>query len=712
MNDFIEVVSVSGAVLIISLIFGFFVVGLIFAIPVIVVAVIGMIAYSYYSPNSAHNQKRAEQQQTYELYEKAKKLEPLSAEEFENFVIENFVTERVRETALELFHLENFQPPMAPPPILDGIEGGKYRDDLLEYINTAYDTRNAGAFKSDIREILVQYDRTLSDGHFFYAMKSLNADQIESLICRFYDGQNHFEKLRATLNNNLDDQRGVLPSQYNGRNCAWDYLKHTPLLNLERKVTAEEWNNRAAHTLVLGGSGSGKTTLFKFMIRQLLKEDCCIVLMDSQSQVIEELAHLKLNDEDVTWLSPENALALNPFDIDPEDQRDETVINNKISLLEFVVENLIEAPMTPRQKNLFYFCTQLVLAIPGGNVKTFKEILKDPFIYSDTIETLDETARDFFFKELKEQTGNRKGNSYDSTRQALAYRLDGLTKQPTFRRIFQTKESTFDFYNEMQQRKLILLDTSQSLLADDSATFGRFLIANALQACFQRVRNKQTKRPVYFFVDEAHEYFDEKLERMLLQARKANVGMVLATQDFSRATKAGIADTLVGSTSTKIVSKVIAGDAKRLAPAMKTSADLLTDLSDHTFGYFSGQETTKISTSRDPLSQNEKRGDLALLKTNMEGRYGPQLDLPEPDPEPDAKVEAIDEEAGAERSAALSSRNVQAETKPVVPNEKQDGSDNAKGPKSSQKSKTAKRPKKKPPMSQSWAQDIEPGDQL
>lgn len=672
MDELVETIGVTGAVLIICFVFTVFLFGLVFAIPVIVLAVIGMLIYTHYSPNSVRNQEKAEVERTLELYEQAKQLDPLSKDAFDDFVCDTFNTDQVRETALELFDLENYQPPSSPPPVLVGIEGGRYRDQLHEYINTAHDKDNAEAFKSEIIELLSRYDETISERGFFFALQFLKPNEIETLIGSFFAGQNHFEKLRTMLNTNLDEQKGILPSQYNGKNCAWDYLKHTPLLNLEKKATAVEWNNRAAHTLVLGGSGSGKTTLFKFMIRQLLKEDCCVVVMDSQSQVIEELANLKLDDDAVTWLSPENALALNPFDINPEDQRDETVINNKISLLEFVVENLIEAPMTPRQKNLFYFCTQLVLAIPGGNVKTFKEILKDPFIYSDTIGTLDETARDIFFKELKEQSGNRKGNSYDSTRQELAYRLDGLIKQPTFRRIFQTKEKTFDFFDEMQKRKLILLDTSQSLLADDSPTLGRFLIANALQACFQRVRSKQMERPVYFFVDEADEYFDEKLERMLLQARKANFGLVASVQDFNRATKAGIADTLIGSTYTKIVSKVITSDAKRLAPSMKTSAEFLTDLSDHTFGYFSGENTVSIRVGSNPLSMFDKRVDLNKFRKTMELRYGSKLE----DDDENRDLEAVEKQ-------------------------KLHASD-----------KISKASNEKAPMSQNEDQDIEPSDQL
>ncbi len=651
-------------------------------------------------------------ERTHALYKQACQIDAFDTDAFIKIANATFEDGKVRAAALELFAREEVAKPDPPPEIVTGIEGGRYRDYLERYINQGQDDERNNVLVGSLCHVLEPLDRIWDDDGIFNARQRITREEVVTLMARTFEVEPRFESTRQQLLANLMENGGKNALQYRDDDYPYAYLKNTPLEKLEYRATMVPWNNREAHTLVLGGSGSGKTTLFKHLIAKLLEEDCCVVVMDSQSQVIEELAHLKLNESDVTWLSPENALALNPFDIDPKDQRDETVINNKISLLEFVVENLIEAPMTPRQKNLFYFCTQLVLAIPGGNVKTFKEVLKDPFVYSDTIETLDETARDFFFKELKEQSGNRKGNSYDSTRQELAYRLDGLTKQPTFRRIFQTKENTFDFFDEMQKRKLILLDTSQSLLADDSPTLGRFLIANALQACFQRVHKKQMDRPVYFFVDEAHEYFDEKLERMLLQARKANVGMVLATQDLSRATKAGIADTLIGSTSTQIVSKVIAGDAKRLAPAMKTNAEFITDLSDHTFGYFSGQDIVSIQVNGDPLSQVAKRGDLNSLKRSIEFRYGPKPEMPTFDPKPNADTESVNSEPTVEDTSTSSEQNRAEENKPPVAKQKPDKPIQQKPQKSQPKPKAHNKPKQKPPMIQNEVQDIEPGDQL
>ena len=644
---------------------------------------IGLAGFLLYKPlTKTRKDERDEEyiRRTDELYRQACGVKPFDIDHFVKIANATFKDQKIRLIACELFGKEDMIKPNPPPAIVTGIEGGRYRDYLERYINQARTEDHHQVFIGALVHIFEPLDGVEHEEGMFDAKRRISREEVLGLLMRIHQIEDCFEDARQKLLTNMMENRGTTVMDYKGEDYVRAYLKDTPFAQLEYRHSSVGWNNRAAHTLVLGGSGSGKTTLFKHMIAELLEEDCCVILMDSQSQVIEELAHLKLNEEDMTWVSPEHSLALNPFDIDPEDQKDETVINNKISLLEFVVENLIEAPMTPRQKNLFYYCTQLVLAIPDGNIKTFKEVLEDPFNFSDVIDTLDDTAQDFFFKELRSQTGNRKGNAYDSTRQELSYRLDGLTKQPTFRRIFQTEENTFDFYGEMQERKLILLDTSQALLADGSPTLGRFFIANALQACFQRVRDKETKRPVYFFADEAHEYFDEKLERMLLQARKANVGMVLATQDFSKATKAGIADTLIGSTSTKIVSKVISSDAKRLAPSMKTSGEFLTDLSDHTFALFSGGETVTIQAKRDPFSNFEKHKDLKALRKDMEYHYGPEQE---------------EEETTSDEEATPSEETDKTKvTKPAS---------NTSKPKSS---------KQKPAMSKNEDQDITPSDQL
>lgn len=627
MDELSDFFGFVGAFALLSLLIVVFVFGIVFIIPAGTALAIGMVIYSHYSPNSQRNKDQALIAETHQLYKQAEALSPIDEQEFKRFAAEQFESEQLFNVAVQLFEMEGYATPPAPPPIVTGIEGGRYRDELKRYINVAHDQAGVESFKRELVEALAPFDRVTFTTGFFTARRYLTNDEIDGLAHSFFGEHQHFKELRAILDRNFNEQNAVLPRDYKGDNCLWDYLKDTPLLEMEYQPVEVQWFNRASHTLILAGSGAGKTTLFKHMIARLLQENCCVVVMDSQTQLIEELAHIKLDDEEVTWISPEHRLALNPFDVDEDDLKDEAVINNKISLLEFVVEHLIKAEMTPRQKNLFYHCCQLVFTIPDANVETFKEVLADPYEFAEYIDELDATSRKFFNTELIRETGLRKKGSYDSTREELSYRLDGLIKQTTFRRIFQTAENTFDFYTEVQDRKLILIDTNVGLLADDSPTFGRLFVAQSLQACFERVRNKETSKPVYFFVDEAHEIFDEKMERMLLQARKANVGMVLATQDFSRASKSGITDTLIGSTATKIISQVGLGDAKRLAARMKCSPDFLTSLPQYSFAFASGdQDTVSIRADGNPLSDLEMHDDLKALRKEMEYHYGPEPD--------------------------------------------------------------------------------------
>jgi len=444
-------------------------VGMVFAIPLAIgAAIIYGVWYHYNGPPAQAKRMVAE---TAELYQKALEAFPVSIIEFVDQVEAAVSDERLVEVAKSLYEEEGFVTPSTPPPNLISIEGGKYRDELNKFLAVGHSRKLSERFTRRIIDILKPLDNQHEPG-LFRASRSRTPDEIETLIVSFFEGGEFFQKLKKTLDKNLNEQNAVSPSNYKGTNCPWDYLKDTQLLDLEYVETSANWVNPENHTLVLAGSGAGKTTLFKHLIAHLLKQDVCVMVMDSQSQLIEELAHIKLEEDDLTWISPENPLALNPFDADEDDLKDEAYVNNAVGQLAFVIDKLLDAEMVPRQRTLFQHCTNLVLSIPDGNIDTFFEVLEDPYNFSSYIDKLDQTSRDFFYEKLRPK--DKKGMNYESTKTELAYRLDALLRNPTLRRIFNTKENLFNLYEEMLDRKLILIDTSHALLAEDSATFGRF----------------------------------------------------------------------------------------------------------------------------------------------------------------------------------------------------------------------------------------------
>ena len=650
MNEFNDFFSFIVAFAFLALLLLVFTVGIFLVVPLGIAIAVGLILYAYLSPNSPRNRAKAEVAEIHALYASAKDMAAPERWQFEEFLDEVFSSEQIKSVALQLFDLEGYQRPGPPPPVLTGIEGGRYRDELQQFLNRSHHWQNFENFMVELHAVLSPFDDAATAANFFQASKLLSPEEVDQLAQSFFADHQHFKYVQDTLEQNLQEQNMVFPPDYKGDNCTFDYLKNTPLLELEYKAIPAEWKNRASHTLILAGSGAGKTTLFKHMIAKLLEEDCCVIVMDSQTQLIEELAGIDVDLDDITWVSPEHKLALNPLKADPAELEDEAAINNRVSLLKFVVEHLIKAEMTSKQDTLFHHCCQLVFSIPNANVETFQDILRQPGDFTEYIDKLEPNSKKFFTSELHRTTSGKKRGVYDSTREELSYRLDGLTRQFTFRRIFGAIDNNFNLYDEMLNKQLVLIDTNQGLLSDDSPTFGRYFVAQALQACFKRVRNKKIKRPVYFFIDEAHEVFDEKLERMLLQARKANVGLILATQDFARASKAGITDTLIGSTATKIVSQVGSGDAKQLAPRMQCEAQYMTSLPEHVFAFSSGsQPVVSIRAAANPLGNKMEGNDLQVLKNKMEELYGPAEKLSaevqdeEQDPvdEPEEQVDEI-----------------------------------------------------------------------
>ena len=66
---------------------------------------------------------------------------------------------------------------------------------------------------------------------------------------------------------------------------------------------------------------------------------------------------------------------------------------------------------------------------------------------------------------------------------------------PAFDRMFSSTINKLDMFDAMQTGKIVLVNTSKALLKSDaSALFGRYMIALAIRAAFERVASR-VRRP-------------------------------------------------------------------------------------------------------------------------------------------------------------------------------------------------------------------------
>lgn len=437
-------------------------------------------------------------------------------------------------------------------------------------------------------------------------------DVIEGMMAAFYDQQcveaGLFGTLRKNLERNLYRASGINPETHDPsqkqlvtpkrsklgstRDVIETYCANTPLrpLLLAPVPFSIPFPCRFEHTHVLGGSGHGKTQLLQYLIAHDLekaKEDKrSIVVMDSQGDLIRTIASLSLFDPDDPEGLANRLLIVDPTDVEfpaclnmfdwnrgridalkPLDR--ERMLNGTVELYEYLFGALLGAELTQRQGVIFKYIARLMMEIPGATIQTLRELMENGEKFRPLMEKLPGSARAFFETRFFDRT-------FNETKKQILTRLWGVLSNSTFERMFSHERNKVDLYDAMSAGKIVLINTAKELLTHDGAAiFGRFFIALVAQASLQRSALQPHERnPAFVYIDEAQDYFDDKIGQLLNQARKYRVGMVLAHQNLDQLSL-GLRSTIMSSTSIKLAGGVSAKDARALAEDMRCDDEFL-----------------------------------------------------------------------------------------------------------------------------------------
>ncbi len=363
------------------------------------------------------------------------------------------------------------------------------------------------------------------------------------------------------------------------------YLGGTPISDLFAGTLDFTIPNRTRfeHHHIVAGSGHGKTQTLQYLIAEDLagvaRGERSVIVLDSQGDLIRTIAGLKLFapgealHERVVLIDPtdvEYPVSLNLFDVgldrlDQYSQLDrERLTNSILELYDFVLGSLLSAEMTQKQNVIFRYVTRLMLHIPDATIHTFRELMEpdSEVKFAPHIQKLTGTARQFFETEFSSR-------EFTQTRRQVVRRLWGILENQTFERMFAHPRSKLDLFAEMNAGKVILINTAKDLLKEQGTEiFGRFFIALIAQAALERATLPANKRmPTFVYIDEAADYFDRNIGLILSQARKFNVGMVLAHQYIGQLDPK-LQEAFAANTSIKFAGGVSARDARALAPML------------------------------------------------------------------------------------------------------------------------------------------------
>ena len=372
------------------------------------------------------------------------------------------------------------------------------------------------------------------------------------------------------------------------------YLKGTPFVDLLLAPVPFHipMSARFQHHWIVAPPGTGKSTLLQFLLARdfdlVANNEASVVVMESNRDLIKAVEGLKIfapgelldgkllsiDAEDVEW-----PIALNLFDIGLDDMQSyspvdrEALHNAVLSLYDYIFSALLSAEMTSRQNTLFNFTIQLLLNIPSATLDTLIDLMQPNGLkqFEQYLPKLDHDARRFFDIKFNSR-------EFDRTKEQVVDRLFAVKRIRTLSRMFSAPKSKLDFFKEMGSAKVILINVPQSLLQEDGVEIvGRFFISMILLAAHKRqLLPKEQRLPCFVYIDECHDFIkrDPKIPVILDQARKLNVGLVLAHQRLQQL-QPYVLDALYGATAIKFASQVSDAAAHALARDMRTTPEFI-----------------------------------------------------------------------------------------------------------------------------------------
>lgn len=402
----------------------------------------------------------------------------------------------------------------------------------------------------------------------------------------------------------------------------WDDVLNGPAYCFQPFVIPYEL--RFSHTWMVAPTGTGKTNALEELISddlpRVARGEASLFVMDSQNELIPRIAKLKAFapgmplDGRLVLLEPDPdyPLALNLFDMG----------NNAGAMIQFVMEALFEVGTTPKQAALFRYLIEAIIAVPNATLRDFKSLLsKDGYrSYREHIRKIDNEDVISFFESRFDEP------SFKETKNEILWRLDALSSNVVFSRMFAHPKNKLDLAAELNEGKVVLVNANRELLKATREAFGRYMIALLLQAVETRLGLAKDKLPIFAYIDEASDYVkrEENIAELLDKARKQKLALTLAHQRITQIESLNVRDALANC------GIIFAGgnktDAPVLAKIMRTEPEIIADHSRGTFSIYSSGLTKAAGivrfeksplTTADWMTHEEERE----LKREMRERY-------------------------------------------------------------------------------------------
>lgn len=344
------------------------------------------------------------------------------------------------------------------------------------------------------------------------------------------------------------------------------YFAKTNFRNTERLFGLKR-KDRRQHTYIMGKSGCGKTVLLNNLVIQDITNGEGVCVIDPHGDFVESLL-TKIPEsrvKDVIYLNPADQdyfIGFNVLEI-PDQKYKHLIASGLMSIFTKIWAGVWSARME-------YILNNAVLALlenPGSTLLGISRILVDKDFRQRIVSNVKDPVVKAFWVNEYEQWKDQFRNEAIAP---IQNKVGQFLSTSLIRNIVGQSKSTINFYDIMNEKKILLVNVSKGRIGEDnSALLGAMIITKIYLAAMERIRIavEEDRPDFYLYVDEFQNFATESFAGILSESRKYHLNLIIANQYMSQLvtpTSTKVRDAVFGNAGTIIIFRIGPADAEFL----------------------------------------------------------------------------------------------------------------------------------------------------
>lgn len=335
--------------------------------------------------------------------------------------------------------------------------------------------------------------------------------------------------------------------------------------------------DRLRHLYVIGQTGTGKTVFLKNLAIQDIRNGEGVCFIDPHgNDILDILANVPPERyEDVIYFDPayiERPFGLNLLEYDQRRPEQKTFIVNEILAIFRRLYGDVPESMGPAFEQYFRNATMLVMEDPasGSTMLDIARVLSDSAFRNLKLARSRNPVVNLFWEKIATQAGGEA--SLENIVPYITNKFDDFTANDFMRPIIGQQESSFNFREIMDSKKILLVNLSKGRLGEKNANLlGLILVGKIFMAALSRADSPGTAfPPFYLYIDEFQNITTDSIPGILSEARKYKLSLTIAHQ-FLKQVDENIRNAVFGNVGSMAVFRVGDEDGeyfeKQFAPA-------------------------------------------------------------------------------------------------------------------------------------------------